>query len=354
MTTENQYDEAWIETQAITYPDMGKEQIEGWFEEVVGELMKIGLDKSLGCVEGEALNEEFLEMVKGGVIGKIQSQVSMKPTDFKLMILGPYPYRNNGKKTSVEMIAYASQDGTNINISALSAWDEFVDVRNDVEPLGCYQTAVSFFEDKRKLEPNTFRLGVQKASVFSEETICEGFLGADYNERLAVIRNDIPKVNLGDINRSLSKVITNTKSQKSYPNTLDLKRVIVNTVAGDSGVDKNRRDWAMLNVVDASFKPTVKHKNITVWVDPSIYNRIQAGPGSYLEIFGTIQKRDDEAMANIAACFIHPFAVQPLEDKSKPQIDTQPGVVQTPEEPMIQAMSSVGNGTSPMCTSDGM
>lgn len=329
----------WINERAATNPTMSVEQISEWFSESVEALKAVGLDKALG---GED-SVDFVEMVKTATVGKIQGNLAVEPTEFQMMILGPYPERFINKKSSVEMICFASQDGNNPELSRLNAWDTFTPSKNDVEPLTSYQTGVSFFEDDRELEPNTFKLTVQKATKFTNDNKCD-FMYQTYDERLEAIRTIVPKVNLGEATQNLSKTTQNVKSGKSYPNSLDLKRIIVQVVGTADGVDKNGREWAMFHVVDGTFEPTIKVKHIAVWVDPSIYNKIQAGPGSMLEIYGMLQKRDDEEVASMSACFVNALLTKPMEIKNKPQTDQVLNVVQTPDESQIKVM----------CTSDGM
>lgn len=333
--TAQEIEQTWINEQGTSNVGVTVEMVEGWFTEVVNELKVIGLDKSLGGEESEG----FIGMVKTGVIGKIQANITVEPTDFKFMILGPYPERFINKKKSVEMVAIATMDDNEGQMSSISAWRDFVPIKNEIEPLGAYQTGVSFFKEDRAKEGDRFKLTVQGATTLSDETKVE-YMGASYDERLAYLRSVIPSVNLGDIGNSLSK-LRKSANDKTFADSLDLKKVTVMVVGTADGVDKNRREWAMFHVVDGTFKPTVKIKFIAVWVDPSIYNRLQAGEGSYLEIYGMVQK-DNNGQTSMNACFVHPLAVKPMERKeNQAQTDQQPGgAVQTPDEPQIKVMTS--------------
>lgn len=333
-------DQEWIEIQGKSNVGVTVEMVTGWFNDVIDELKKIGLDVSMGCVEGEPLTPAFIEMVRTGVMGKIQANITVEPTDFQMMILGPYPERFISKKPSVEMVGFMSMDGGQPEIGTVSAWRELVAVKNDVEPLGSYQTGVSFFKDDRIAEPNRFKLTVQGATHFSVETKTE-YMGASYDEKLASIRAIVPAVGLGDIERNLSR-LKKSKNEKSYSDTLDLKRITVMVVGTAEGVDKNGRSWAMFHVIDGTFKPTVKVKFIAVWVDPSIFERLQAGEGSYLEIYGIIQKNNDGS-TSMNTCFVHPLAIKPLERKeNQAQTDQPGGAVVPPSEPQIQVMGTAG------------
>ena len=162
-------------------------------------------------------------------------------------------------------------------------------------------------------------------------------------EKLANIRAAIPSVALGDVDRNLSRGRKDVKSGKTYADSLDLKKITVQVVGTADGVDKNGRGWAMYHVVDGTFKPTVKVKHIPVWVDSSIFDKLQAGEGSFLEIYGMLQKRQGDDVASMSACFIHPLAVKPLERKEdQAQVDQPGGNVVTPEAPQIQVMASAG------------
>jgi len=338
--TISQTDKEWIDNQGKVNVGVTVEMVTEWFDAVIDELKTIGLDAALGCVEGEPLTPAFIEMVKTGVMGKIQANITVEPTEFQMMILGPYPERYINKKPSVEMVAFASMDGGSPEISSVSAWRDFVPMKNDVEPLGSYQTGVSFFKDDRIAEPKRFKLTVQGATSFSMETKTD-FMGESYDDKLASIRAIVPSVGLGDIERNLSR-LKKSKNEKSYSDTLDLKKITVMVVGTAEGVDKNGRSWAMFHVIDGTFKPTVKVKFIAVWVDPSIFDRLQAGEGSYLEIFGVIQKNNDGS-TSMSTCFVHPLAIKALERKeNQAQVDQPGGVVAPPSEPQIQVMASGG------------
>ena len=338
--TMSEADQEWINNQGKSNVGVTVEMVTEWFNEVIDELKKIHLDEAMGCKEGEPLTPEFIEMVKTGVMGKIQANITVEPTTFQMMMLGPYPQRNINKKPSVEMVMFGSMDGGKTDVGSLSAWRDFVSIKNDIEPLASYQTGVSFFKDDRIAEPNRFKLTVQGATSFSPETKID-FMGAEYDDKLASIRAIVPAIGLGDIERNLSR-LKKSKNEKSYSDTLDLKRITVMVVGTAEGVDKNGRGWAMYHVIDGTFKPTVKVKYIAVWVDPSIFDRLQAGEGSYLEIYGSIQKNNDGS-TSMNTCFVHPLAIKPLERKeNQAQTDNPGGAVVPPTDPQIHVMGTVG------------
>ena len=326
-------DMKWIADQASEKKMITVEMVTDWYDEVAKELKLIGLDKSLGGEESEG----FIGMIKGGVIGKIQANIVVEPTEFELMILGPYPERTFNKKPSVEMVAFARMNNNLPEISIVSARKDFVHVKNDIELLGSYKTGFSFFEEDRIDDPNTFKLHVQRATEFSMATRTY-FMGTTYDEKLEIIKNSVPSVALGDIEHNVSR-LRKSKTGKTFPDSMDLKKVTVMVVGTADGVDKNRREWAMLHVVDGTFKPTINERYIAVWVDPSIYNRIQAGPGSLLDIYGIIQK-NYEGQISINACFVNPIHIETLEHKNRQaQTDQQPGgTVQVPNEPSIKVI----------------
>lgn len=326
----------WITEQGTNNVGVTVELVTGWYGEVIEELKTIGLDAALGGEDTDA----FKEMIKTGVMGKIQANITVEPTEFQLMMLGPYPERTIKKKPAVEMVAWASMDGGNPQISTVTAWRDLVASKNDVEPLGSYKTGVSFFKDDRIADPNHFKLTVQGATNFSMETKTE-FMGESYDAKLASIRSIVPSVGLGDIGNNLSRLKAG-KNENTYSDSLDLKKITVMVTGTADGVDKNGRSWAMFTVIDGTFKPTVQVKNITVWLDPSIFERLQAGEGSYLEIYGMVQKNND-ASVSMAACFVHPLAVKPLERKeNQAQTDQPGGVVPPPEKPQIQVVTTDG------------
>lgn len=332
--TISETEQEWIKYEGANNVGVTVEMVEGWYTEVTDELKQIGLDKPLG---GDT-SPEFIKMIQAGVMGRIQGNITVEPTEFQLMTLGPYPQKLINKKLSVEIVAYASMDGGTPELSSVSAWKDFVPVKEVVEPLGSYQTGLSFFNDDRKVEPDRYKLTVQQATDISDATKTN-FMGDTYDQKLEALRADVPSVNLGEIERNLSR-IKQSKNQKSYSDTLDLKRVTVMVVGTADGVDKNGRNWAMYHIIDGTFKPTVRVKFIAAWVDPSIFNRLQAGEGSYLEIYGMIQKNTDGS-TSMNACFVHPLAVKPLERKeNQAQTDQQPGGVVAPEQAQIHVMSS--------------
>ena len=335
--TKSETEQEWITYEGTNNVGVTEEMVTAWYTEVTSELKEIGLDKALG---GED-SPEFVKMIQTGVMGRIQGSITVEPTDFQVMTLGPYPEKMINKKSSVEIVAYASMDGGNPELSSVSAWKDFVPVKEIVEPLASYQTGFSFFKDDRKVEPDRFKLTVQAATDISNASKTD-FMGDSYDQKLENLRAFVPSVNLGEIDRNLSR-LKKSKNEKSYSDTLDLKRVTVMVVGTADGIDKNGRAWAMYHIIDGTFKPTVRVKFIATWVDPSIFNRLQAGEGSYLEIYGMIQKNTDGS-TSMNACFIHPLAVKALERKeNQAQTDQPGGVVQTPEQPQIQVMTS-GDG----------
>lgn len=330
-------EQEWITFEGTHNVGVTTEMVTAWYTEVANELKEIGLDKPMG---GET-SPEFIKMIQTGVMGRIQGNITVEPTDFQTMMLGPYPQKLINKKLSVEIVAFASMDGGSPEISSISAWKDFVPVKESVEPLGSYQTGFSFFKDDRKVDPGRFKLTVQGATDISDATKTN-YMGDTYDQKLENLRAFVPSVDLGGIDRNLSK-LKKSKNEKSYSDTLDLKKVTVMVVGTADGIDKNGRAWAMYHIIDGTFKPTVRVKFIACWVDPSIFDRLQAGEGSYLEIYGMIQKNTDGS-TSMNACFVHPLAVKPLERKeNQAQIDQPGGVVGAPEQAQIHVMTS-GDG----------
>ena len=332
----------WIQQRVTETPGMTVEMITEWFHEAIEELKTIGLDVGMGCVEGEPYPPQFLNMVHTAAIGRLQANIAPEPSEFQLMILGPYPERKAGKKPIVEIIAVASPDGVTQKMSTLTAWDKLTKVKNDFEPLGSYQTDVTYLKEDEKKDDVMFTLSVQGATVFSDETKCD-FRGKTYDEKILDLQSIIPTIPLNTVNQNLSTMKKDPKSSKSYVNGVDLKKISIKVVDTNDGVDKNGRSWAMYHVIDGTFKPTLKVKTFPVWVDPSVFNNLQAGEGSYLEIYGTLQKREGEETASMSACFVHPLAVVPLIQKPDvAKTDNPGGNVIVPTEPIINVMSSGG------------
>lgn len=323
----------WINESVTLNEGFTFEQVSELYNKKEKDLTEIGLARSLG--EGSA---EFIKMVKAATIGVLKANITAKPTEFEMMILGPYPEKQINRKPMVEMIAFASMDGGNPEIGTLSAWEDFITSKDDVEALESYRTGVTFFEDDRKVEPNIFKLTVQSATEFSNATKTN-FMGETYDEKLNNLRAMVPMVNLREAERNLSTMRQSVKGGSSYTNPLSLKRIMVSVVGTGDGVDKNGRPWAMYQVVDDTFQPTVKMKHFGVWVDSSIFNRLLAGEESLLEIYGTIQKSLKDGSVSMSACFVHPLAIKALERKeNQGQVDRPE--VHIPEEPQIRVMSS--------------
>jgi len=313
FTKKYEIDVDWIAQHVAENPTITIEQVTKWYKESIEKIKTSGLDLSIGN-----------NVIKTTVVSKIQENITVPPTEFQLMMLGPYPVKAWNGNPSVEMVAFASRDDKPLQITTISAKDDFVSVKNDIEPLELYKTGFSFFEDDIVSEPNRFNLTVQEATEFSQNTKC-AHQTASYDDKLASIRAGVPSVNLGDIKQNLSK-LKKSKRGRDYTDTLDLKKIVVQVVGTDEGVDKNGRDWAMYLVVDGTFKPSIKVKSLPVWVEPSIYNRLQAGKGSFLEIYGYISI-NYEGKISISACFVHPLKIVPIEPIKYQAKTDQPGGV---------------------------
>lgn len=305
----------WIAQHVAENPTITTEQVTKWYKESIEKIKTSGLDVSTGN-----------SVIKTAVVSKIQENITVVPTEFQMMILGPYPVKVWSGKSSVEMVAFASMDDKPLQITSISAKDDFVSIKNDIEPLELYKTGFSFFEDDINSEPNRYNLTVQEATKFSQNTKCAN-QSASYDDKLKSIRDGVPSVNLGDIKHNLSK-LKKSKIGRDYTDILDLKKITVQVVGFNDGVAKNGKEWAMYNVIDGTFMPSVKVKSLPVWVDPSIYNRHQAGKGSYLEIYGYISI-NHEGKISISACFIHPLHIEPMEPEEQQAKTDQPGGVVT-------------------------
>jgi len=331
MTETNQ---EWIEKKVNENPGFTVEMVTSWLNEAIEELKRVGLDKALGGEDGP----QFLEMARTSASGKLQENMSEEATEFQMMILGPYPEGRKWGKSFVEMVGFSSLNGNKPEISSISAWEDFTKIKNDVEPLASYRTGVSFMENDRIINPGTFKLTVQNATIFSKDTKIE-FMGATFDDKLARLRAGIPEVALSQIEQKLSKLKISQKSGKPYTDSLDIKRMRVIVVGTNDGVAKSGKEWAYYKVIDNSFKKTLKVKFIMVWVDPSIFNKLQAGKGSLLEIYGMIQKKKTDDVASISACFVHPLLVKPLEhENNQPKTDYP----QAEPEAQIHVMASAG------------
>lgn len=327
----------WIKGQESITSGITEEMLIKWYGEITEELKQFGLDKTL---EGGEEGEEFIEMVKTGVVGRKRTNMSVEPTDFKLMIIGPYPEKNIKNKPSVELVALASLEDGDVKLTSLTGSREFVSVKNDIEALASYETGVSYNKDAPNIDPAIYKLYVQAATKFSDATKTD-FVAKTYDEKMALLRKMVPKIDLGSIEAGRSR-LKKSKNDKPYADSLDLRRVVVQVQGFADAIDKTGRPWAMYHVVDGTFKPTIQMPHIAVWVDPSIYNRLQAGEGSFLEIYGLVDGNKDGTFS-MSACFIHPVHIKPVENKDgQAQTDQPGGTVQTPPaRPQIQVMSSI-------------
>lgn len=324
----------WIDKQDGQYLGISRDMIEEWVLDFIEELNNIDFQKSAG---GET-SETFVSSVKMSVIGKIGENICEESTVFKMMVLGPYPYKMFNGKESVKIVCFASPDENIPEKATLSARDSFVEISDNIEPLGTYQTGVTFNEDERKINPKTYMLKVQLATELSDETKIVDFIQPTYNERLEVLKEIIPHVDLGDIEKNLSRHIKFNNKGKSYPDPLDLKRITAQVYSWGEGIDKNGREWARYDVIDGTFRPTAKTKSFPVWVNPSIFERLNAGKGSYLEIYG-ILKKNNKGVLDMNACFVNGLTIKSLgrrEDGS--QTNQSRCVVQPPVESQIRVM----------------
>jgi len=322
-------DMEWIKHHATENPTVSIEQITNWYKTSIEKIKTSGLNVSTGN-----------KVIKSAVVSKIQENITVVPTEFQLMMLGAYPE----KPWVVEMVAFASMDDKPLQITTIYAKDEFVSVKDDVIPLELYKTGFSFFEDEYNSNSDELILTVQEATEFSQNTKCDNQT-ASYKDKLESIREGVPSVNLGDIKQNLSN-LKKSKNGKSYPNILDLKKISVQVVGFKDGIDKKGRAWAMYNVIDGTFTPSVKVKSLPVWVDPSIYNRLQAGKNSYLEIYGYIAI-NHEGQISITACFVHPLNIVPIELEEHQAKTDQPTIL-----PQISEKYGIKIGSSNTSSGD--
>ena len=304
-------DKDWIEYHAAENPTVSIEQITKWYKASIEKIKTSGLDVSIGNIA-----------IKSAVVSKILENITVVPTEFQVLMLGSYPVNVWNGKPTVEMVAFASMDDKPLQITIISAKDDFVSVKDDIVPLELYKTGFSFFEEDIVSEPNRYNLQVQEATEFSPNTKCAQQT-ASYDDKLESIRDGVPSVNLGEIKQNLSK-LKKSKRGRDYADTLDLKKIVVHVSGFKDGVSKSGKEWAMYNVIDGTFVSSMKVKSIPVWVDPSIYNRHQAGKGSLLEIYGYISINND-GYISINACFIHPLNIVPIEPEA--QTDQPGGVI---------------------------
>lgn len=331
MNEMNNETNEWIATLVVENEDFTREDFEGWYTASVEELKLVGMDAALG---GET-SPQFVEMVRTAVVGKLQSNITVKATEFLMTTLGPYPVKAFSK-TSVDIVCFASLNNTDAKLSILSAWEEHVHLKDDFEPLGTYKTGVSYFPDDVEDVNSRFKISAQMATNFT--TQYDGnILGEMPDERIEKMRKIFPAVKCGESERNLSRLMPNQNGTKAYPDPLDIKRITVQVVGTADGVNAKGNKWAMYQVLDSSFKPTVQMKSFTVWVDSSIFERLQAGKNSFLEIYGMIQK-DNNGKTSMSACFVHPLVIKPLEHKQEAQVDGMNTYV--PETPQIVVQMS--------------
>lgn len=321
---------AWLNEQAATN-EVPIEKMTAWYDASVIELKDIGLDKAFG---GED-NEQFTDAVRAAVRGRLQENISVPPTEFEIMIVGPYPERPVNKNKVQEYVAYVSLDGGPPENASVSAWgDDDVALSETVEYLGAYKTGFSYFPQDK--QPGRFKLTIQPATILDATSKCD-FLGDNYEARLDLLRQSVPHVKLNEAGHNTSSLIR-SKNDKTYPDSLDIKKIIVQVEAFSDGIDKNGKHWARYSVIDGTFQSTIKNRTYTVWVDFALAKRIGAGKGSYLEIYGMIQN-DRDNTTNMSACFIHPLAIKPMEvQESQMQKDQAGGNVQVPSAPQIKVV----------------
>lgn len=305
-------DTDWIAQKVSENPSITIEQGTEWYTEAIKKAKSNGLAIAL-----KNNPEQLEELIKSTVNGDIQENITPEPVEFDLMVLGPYPERIIYKKRRVEIVALAAMDEGNEKFSTLTAWEDFANIKNNIDPLETYKTNVSFGKEGRDLDSNRFKLNVEKDTVFSENTTYELM---PYEKKLELLQDAIPLVQLGTVEQNLSLL------DGKYTDPLSLRRIIVTVISETSGIGKDGNAWAKYQVVDSTFKTTLKQKGMTVWVDASIHERLQAGKGSFLEIFGMIQKSNN-GQITMSACFVHALSIEPLED-NEPQIKTD---IQTPQ-----------------------
>lgn len=198
--------------------------------------------------------------------------------------------------------------------------EEMVMKRNCLKPFNIYDTVISFDPKKRK--------GISiHGYMHKEDTKFDGNIINPENvpqsieDRYRLALSQFPLVTLLDASNpnNLSRLLQSDKAgglkSKPFPDNLDIKVVqvsIADVKFGKGDSEKGGREWAQFSVTDSTFIPTQERKTFNVWVDPQLVRVIGCGKGSYVKLFGTLQKDQKGVHTEMSCCAIIPIKLAPL------------------------------------------
>ena len=323
-------DNNWIATQTAEF-DREPGEVEAMYTKVHTELTDAKLNEAIPA-------EEFIAVLRGGVLGKLQAEVTAPPTEFESMIIGHYAPKNRKGNLICDMVAMMALPGGVPEMAIATAWNTDCENRKQYGKLAAVKTGFTYFANDKT--DGRYNVTVQrKTDMLAESDIT--WVPGDYNDRLKMLQENVPLITLGEAASKTSRIISSGDWQ--FPDILDLRRVRVNVVDYKDGAKADGLEWGRYSLIDMTFKGNEKKRSFTGWVDPVIARRAGAGPGSYIEAYGIVTTNMGDGSPEMNVCFVHPLMVKPMESATS-QIQKDAPVVsaENMQTPAIKIMQDSG------------
>lgn len=310
----------WLDKQAMNY-EIPEEELYKKFIECEQELREIGLRKESEDSDDGLEDFEYYEFIETQVNAYIISIQGTPTEELEVFIIGMYKARTlQTGKVNMDLVGWCvnPKNPTSAEPCRITAWEDQIQKCLTVKQFGCYRT--KFGIDLKEKKKGEFSLNVTPATSFENE--CESFkwlgLGKEASFKtkaklvFAQYGDPIP---LARINEPKSQsALTEATNGKSYTNPCDMKIVKGNVTR--INIDP-QGEWATIGLVDKSFIPNGKSKDVAIWLNPTLASEFEFGEGSIVEILGTIA-RNKQGIASITACCVVPkMVVPPTSAKSK-------------------------------------
>lgn len=301
--------QTWLANASAEH-EMELEMLNQWYIDEDKELSDMGLKDSV-------TEEDFIDYVMAAVNAKIQMELGVPTETLETMVIGWYGPKERKGNLIADMVMWAYNPETvevDPEPALVSAWNDQVLKRIEAKTLGCYKTIFGF--DPSRKEAGTYKLTLQNSTSFVESSEVT-WAGKDDKARKELLNSNYPIVPLGEADKNRSKLIQNEKSNSTYPNVLDLKRIRVTVVSYADGTKDNGIEWGRMSVSDKTFNPTPNHKSFTVWIDPTVARAAGAGPKSIVDIYGYLSRNmGDNAQVEMNACAVIPIMAVPFKNNA--------------------------------------
>lgn len=251
--------------------------------------------------------EEFVSVVQGAVNGKLQSEVTAPATEFECLMIGHYSPKTRKSNVICDGIAWLTLPGGNPEPGIVSMWNDDADARKQYNKLATVLTGFTFFPND-KLN-GRYNVTLQRKTNLSDE-VSLPWVEDSYKAKLELVRSNYPLITIAECASKPSRLIQD--GTYSYPDVLDLKRMRLTVMDYKSGVKGDGQSWGRYALIDNTFKGNDKKRSFTGWVDPVIAEKAGAGPGSYIEILGTVTRNMGDGSPEANICFVEPIILKEM------------------------------------------